>query len=268
VSGTFLILLMGFLSFLFSSCSKTPSTPPKGVLGPSPWGFHDRSFVIGDNSYRFTETASGGKLDGLISLQDAKGMTLLVLDFYCYLRILEDGTVMLWREAGEKSARRIVFDNFSLSSLRPLSDPLVTAANMREEKVGLASLPVSQHWELSPYLVAGGHSISIPFDWSRFEETLVLADHADTGNPDKMARAIFAFNWTERKVEVFPQDWFNNGKYDFGYQWITRVERRSDGSITGQGIRLGRFELDETNRRVKKWVIEDRFYGFSDDAAN
>ena len=88
----------------------------------------------------------------------------------------------------------------------------------------------------------------------------MLADYAGPSGADKMARAIFAFDWLKSQVEVIPQDWFNTGNYDFGYQWISRVARCSDGSIVGDGIRLGRFELDETNRRIKKWLIQDPFY--------
>ena len=267
-----LIFVMGIFSFLFGSCSK-PQTPlsPGGqsfdsqplrlAIGPSPWAFRDHSTVIGGATYRFRETAPGdSKLAGMTSLQDASGATLLVLDFHCYARMLDDATVLLWRESGEKTERRIIFDCFALSALQRVADPLATAGEIREKKLGIAPLPTSQHWEFSPRLEAGAHSLSVPHDWSRFEETLVLADCADTNGYDKMARAIFVFGWSKRQVEVFPQDWFNTGDYDFGYQWITRVARRSDGTIVGDGIRLGRFELDETNRRVKKWLNQDPFY--------
>ncbi len=123
---------------------------------------------------------------------------------------------------------------------------------------GVASLPKSQHWELSPYLQAGAYALSVPHDWSQFVETLVLADYSDVR--DKISRAIFAFDWERRQLQVLPQDWFNNGEYDFGYQWITRVARRADGSIFGDGIRLGRFELDETNRQIKGWLTAEPFY--------
>jgi hypothetical protein len=263
---------MSILSFLFGSCSKPPTPPqPTGqqsepqplrlAIGPSPWAFRDRSTVVGGVTYRFRETLPGdGKLAGITSLQDSSGTTLLVLDFYCYARILDDGAVLLWRESGEKAERRIVFDCFRLSSLQPVSDPRGTAADIRERKVGVAPLQSSEHWEFSPRLETGVHPLSLPHDWSRFEETLVLADHGDANGYDKMARAIFAFDWSKRQVEIFPQDWFNTGDYDFGYQWITRVARRTDGSIVGDGIRLGRFELDEGNRRVKKWLTTDPFY--------
>lgn len=263
---------MGIFSSLFGSRS-VPPEPPKATggnsepqplrlaIGPSPWALRNRMPVVGKVKYQFQETLPGdGNLAGMTSLQNSKGETLLVLDFHCYLRILNDGKVLLWRESGEKSARRIVFDCFKLSTLQPVSDPRAIATETRRGKLGVAPLKDSERWEVSPYLTDGTHPISVPHDWSCFEETLLLADHADVNGYDKMARAIFAFNWINRRVEVFPQDWFNTGNYDFGYQWIARVARRSDGSIIGEGIRLGHFELDETNRKVKKWFNSDPFY--------
>jgi len=230
-------------------------------IGPSPWAFTNLSTTAGGAKYRFKETAEGdGELAGLTSLLDAKGATLLIFDFQCYARILDDGTIFLWREAGEKELKRIIFDCFSISSLRSVSNPLATATELREKKLGIAPLPTSQHWEFSSRVEPGVHQLSIPHDWSRFDETLVLADFAESNYFDMMARAIFAFDWRKRQVEIIPQDWFNNGNYDFGYQWIARVARRTDGSIVGEGIRLGSFELDETHRQVKKWLTQDPFH--------
>jgi hypothetical protein len=52
---------------------------------------------------------------------------------------------------------------------------------------------------------------------------------------------------------VPPQDWFNSGDFDFGYQWITKVVRDSNsGKIVGTGIRLKNFILDESGRQIEK----------------
>jgi hypothetical protein len=253
-----LILATVFVLHLVS-CSKEPLLPLPSAIGPSPSGFRG-SFNAGGVTYRFRDTASSySNLFGLVSLQDSQGTTLLIVDSRCYGQILEDGTVLLWREAGEKATSRVIFDSFSLAGLRPVTDPLAFAAQMRKEKMSISPLPKSEHWEISPYMKAGKHHISIPYDWSRFNETLVLADHEDFTVHHKMARAIFTFSWAQRQVEVFPQEWFNTGDYDFGYQWIAHVVRRKDGAIIGEGIRLGSFELDESNRRVKKWLAQDPF---------
>ncbi len=229
--------------------------PLRVPLGPSPWAFRNRSAASGGITYHFVETAPGdSELGGMTSLVDPRGATLLVLNFYCYLRLLADGSALLWRESGDQAQRRVVFDCFRLASLVPVPDPVSLAAVLHEKELGVAPLADSEHWELSPYLDAGVHPLAVPYDWSRFEETLVLADHADTTGQSKMARAILACDWCRRQVEVFPQDWFNTADYDFGYQWITRVARRSDGCIVGDGIRLGSFKLDQTNRQVKRWL--------------
>ncbi|RZJ98248.1 MAG: hypothetical protein EOO46_25125 [Flavobacterium sp.] len=57
----------------------------------------------------------------------------------------------------------------------------------------------------------------------------------------------------EGKISLFPQDWFNKSNADFGYQWLTRVIRNpKNNSIIGQGIRIDNFELDETNKELKR----------------
>jgi hypothetical protein len=54
-------------------------------------------------------------------------------------------------------------------------------------------------------------------------------------------------------AQLHPQDWFNqDGQMDFGYQWITRAARNAaTGRIVGDGIRIGRFELDESDRKLQ-----------------
>jgi hypothetical protein len=56
-------------------------------------------------------------------------------------------------------------------------------------------------------------------------------------------------------LTVAPQDWFNKGDFDRGYQWPTRVARDPhSGAIVGDGIRIGTFILDGTHRNVVKWL--------------
>jgi hypothetical protein len=228
-------------------------------FGPSPWAFAGRSFSCGGQIFRFREIASKGTLAGIISIQDANGADLLFFDFQTYARILNDGTTLVWRAIAEGTTKRIVFDSFSLLTLKEPADPVAAALELREKKLGIFPLPNCQHWECASALDAGVHPISLGHDWDRFEETLVLADHSAEPNDSykNMHRAIFAFDWVRRSVQVFPQDWFNEGNYDFDYQWIARVARRNDGIICGEGVRLGSFELDATNRRITKWLSAD-----------
>jgi len=62
---------------------------------------------------------------------------------------------------------------------------------------------------------------------------------------------------------VYPQDWFNHGNFDFGYQWLTRIARDTEtGEITGDGIRIELFALDDSYRqlstdRLRRWLHHD-----------
>lgn len=232
---------------------------PQFPFGPSPWAFVNQTVYAAGSLFRFEETTfDKNGSSGLIYLQSTiTGAILLILDFYCYLRILDDGTALLWH----KTESGIAFDCFSLLSLEPLANPIEITKVMREAKLNYSPLSISEHWEISRHLSAEKqYSLDCPYDWSNFGELLVLADLLNSSGLDRMDQAILAFDWLNKKVEAFPQDWFNQSDYDFGYQWITRVARRSDGLIIGDGIRLGIFELDETNRRIKKWLVSDHFY--------
>lgn len=107
----------------------------------------------------------------------------------------------------------------------------------------------------------GTHPIDAPPEWKDFEETLVLADHASGSNGyDVMHRALFIFSWIDSNVTVIPQDWFNNGKYDFGNHWVARIARTESGPLIGEGIRLGTFEFDASGREVKQWLSQNPFH--------
>jgi len=59
----------------------------------------------------------------------------------------------------------------------------------------------------------------------------------------------------ENVINVYPQNWFNRGAYDFGYQWVTRVARDpSTGKIIGDGIRIRPFVLDDTFENIAAWL--------------
>jgi hypothetical protein len=50
-------------------------------------------------------------------------------------------------------------------------------------------------------------------------------------------------------LRLYPQDWFNVGRVDLGYQWVTRAARDpKTGRIHGDGIRIDPFILDDSMR--------------------
>jgi hypothetical protein len=230
---------------------RAPWAPLRTSQGTWMWGFYD-----------------GPKLAGLSYLKTPSEKAVLLLDFNFYVLPLLKDRVLLWYESGREpeasTPARITFLILVLSDLRPLTDLDVVAAEMRSKKERIlfeGGSPVS--YEYSSNVSAGSHTLAPPAPFLELPEILVLADYGpETGNHfDKMFRAIFAFDFKARRVSVIPQRWFNEGSYDFGYQWITRVQREEKtGRIIGEGIRLGNFRLDQSATQIQEWLHKDVFY--------
>jgi hypothetical protein len=100
----------------------------------------------------------------------------------------------------------------------------------------------------------GDHNTSFPDAFKEVDELLVLAQSAAAGPKGRSSLCLFVTHPAAGTVEVIPQDWFNEGDFDFGYQWPTRVLRDpTTRKIVGDGIRLGVFVLDSTHRNVERW---------------
>lgn len=238
------------------------------VPGPSPWYLRPPTASLrtpaGVWKWAFYE---GPPLAGLTRLITPQGATVLFLDFGCYVQQLSDDRILIWYEVNKSSdlKRLIVFTILSLQKLQAFEDPQTAASTMRKEKRRTSYRGGDpQLFEFVTAIEAGEHMLLTPAAFSGLKEQLVLADfgpgEALSNHYDKMFRAIFAFDFSRKRVLVFPQKWFNEGNYDFGYQWITRVQRDMDGSIIGEGIRLGVFQLDATATQIKAWLVEDVFY--------
>jgi len=237
------------------------SYPLRLSIGPSPWAWKDRSHVMRGSRYRFRDIEATDGLSGITKILNDKDETLLLLDFQCYARFLDDGTCLLWWETDSKENKSLEFRCFSFQNLSIIADPLTDAKDMRERKEKVRGLPSNKALSVPCYLSEGKHPVTTPSEYLPFEETLVLSDNQPGANGfDQMFQAIFVFDWINGQVEVIPQDWFNHGAYDFGYQWIARVARLSNGAIVGEGIRLGTFELDETGKQIKKWMAQNEFH--------
>jgi len=240
--------------------------------GPSPWYLHKKIIETPSGIYRWNNFEIDHKLAGVSFLTNPSGKKVLYLKFHCYVQYLKQELILLWYERTPEVDKFIgnplvQFEILDLSKLTGIEEADVTAHKMREEnpKVKYAGEPKAQFVYYTS-VDQGEHTLEkLPSDFAELDEVLVLADYAKEGKSsnyyDYMCRAIFAFDFKAANVLVIPQDWFNNGRYDFGYQWITRVCREpKTKKIFGEGIRLGFFRLDETGRNIEKWIISDTFY--------
>ena len=248
----------------------------KGIVpnsaGPAPWYLRAPWLRITTNEGTWSwETYDDSVLAGLSRLVSPIGDTVLFVDTYCYVQPLSDGRLVIWYEIGKQQQNHIntpsiEFVLLHLNELKPLNDIGSTAKEVKKKKQMVSYLGGSPvEYSLSTILPEEVHLISPPAEFTSIPELLVLADYgpaSDCSNhSNNMCRAIFACDFKSGRVEILPQAWFNEGDYDFGYQWITRVQREPvTGHIVGEGIRLGSFRLDASGTQLKKWISKDLFY--------
>ena len=242
--------------------SKAIVAAPQDRPGPTPWyskpgeGF---STSKQDYCWKRDSDKSGS---GLTKLVNSNGRVVLILDFYCYVRSISEGRLLLWQEqaqkAGEVKHSRLQFQILELDDLKEFENVVLAAKHMREEKTGIAiavgSGLVAEF--CTNVLTEGRHVIATPSEFDECGEVLAMADYGEalvrSDYHGSMRRAIYAVNFSSRCTDVYPQDWFNNSDMDFGYQWITRVWRRQDGRIEGDGNRINPFILDPTCKQLEK----------------
>lgn len=238
--------------------------------GPSPWYLSSPAAQIhaADGAWTWINDP---KLGGVCHLFSPRDQPVLTVDFYCYVQQLPGDRLLIWHEEGRQPPDAnlnpmVVFDLLTLAALLPAQSAESAGAELKANRQRLryeGGLPI--RYELVSSIDAGMHEIVPPPEFAELSETLVLADfgpsRVSSNFSDRMSRAIFSFNFPDRQLEVIPQDWFNGGGYDFGYQWITRVDRDpTTGRIVGEGIRLGSFRLDSSGRQIEKWLHTDPFY--------
>jgi hypothetical protein len=235
--------------------------------GPSPWYLSSPSaqVKIKDGTWNWIDNPN---LAGLCHLFSPGDEPVLSVDFYSYVQQVPGERLLIWRESRRQerdlcSNPRIVFDLLSGSNLVPLGDAEAVGREMRARKEHIRySGGHSYRFDLVSSLDEGRHNITPPPEFSELSEVLVLGDFGPSelrsNHWDRMARAIFAFDFKAGLVEVLPQEWFNKGHYDFGYQWISRVYRDPVSNlILGEGVRLGRFRLDSSGKQIDKWLDRD-----------
>jgi hypothetical protein len=208
---------------------------------------------------RWVEAGRSELTAGKMLLREPGGSVLVILGFQCYVRPLGEHRFVVWYDDHSQDAfgvgwiRLAIFD---ADQLRPIAEPDAAVKEMALRgarifhKAGeVACASVLAHEE------PGQHPLELPKPFDEIDEILILAHTGWTSGADQTSVALFILRPRDHMLEIYPQDWFNHGKYDFGYQWITRVVRDpANGRIVGDGIRIGAFELDRSNRQLKRWL--------------
>jgi len=113
-------------------------------------------------------------------------------------------------------------------------------------------------FELTLLTVIIDEQIEVQFpDELKAKQELLILCYSSAIKPGPQSghanQALLVANPSERHIRLYPQDWFNDGRVDLGYQWVTRVVRDPrTNRVRGDGIRIGAFVLDDTLRNLQQ----------------
>ena len=231
--------------------------------GPSPWYLRAPGIEVTTSSglLAWREAGRTPDLTGKTVLSSPAGDPLLVLGFYCYVRGLGEGRLLIWWHEGNAAlgelgkAATIRLTLVDADQLKPIPNLRAACNEMDQHRwPGLIPAGIVSSTEVATGLAEGVYHHEFPTEMKEIGELLLLDPH--------VGLRLLVLSPQVARLEVFPQNWFNEGDYDFGYQWVTRVTRDPrTGNVLAEGMRLGLFELDASNRQVSKWYIQDPFYG-------
>jgi hypothetical protein len=229
--------------------------------GPTPW--HLPKFPNGESTHekrtwKNLELKAGEEFR--VGLINARNECLVLIGFYWYACALTSDLWLLWRQykrdtTPSNEAAAVQFRLLDLKALSPIKDieAAVAASNHR----GAAGIyynekPVAERDYLAAF-PAGTTTISAPSEFVEAGNVLVLADIGPSAGYDaEVHMAILDFDFPNQLVTSYPQDWFNKGSLDFGYQWISQVWRDEEGRLCGEGVRIGEFRLDSTGQHLDR----------------
>lgn len=234
--------------------------------GPSPWYLQPLAGVTADDPpFTWRSAGDGDAATGKSVLVDQGGRDLLLIGFYCWVRRLGASKLLVWHQTKRSALDRggafasVHIHVFDLVELRPLTE--VKAACQALDQSAASVLWAGGHvacFTATPFETPGLHHIDVPPSLKEADELILLVNAAHPSDSPRIH--IWIVRPGAGTLEVLPQDWFNNGAFDFGYEWITRVARDpSSGGLVGEGIRMRPFALDDSGTQLKEWLKVNPF---------
>lgn len=236
----------------------SPASDPlfDGVPGPSPWYFSpDTPATKGFRWQRASDASPGAGKTLLVGNHGS----VVILNFYNYAMVLDESTILIWHQSQSSHdasptppVRLFVIEPNRLSPFDEDLSTLYEKMNAQKERLVLGGSPLALISLLTTNIEEEMNT-KFPTQLETLDELLILCDSSGIRSEPTWGSgnlALLVANPSQSKYRLYPQDWFNEGGLDYGYQWVTRVVRnRQTGQIHGQGIRIGSFILDDSLRR-------------------
>lgn len=233
--------------------------------GPTPW--HLPKFPNGKSTYRKStwknlELKAGEEFR--VGLINERNEFLVLIGFYWYACALTSDLWLLWRQYKPETIpsnepAEVQFHLLDLQALSPITDieaALAASDGRRRAGIYYNEKPLAERDYLAAF-PPGTTRISGASEFVEAGNVLVLADiGSSAGYEAEVHTAILDFDFPNQLVTSYPQDWFNKGSLDFGYQWISQVWRDEEGRLCGEGVRIGEFRLDSTGQHLDRSFFE------------
>lgn len=226
----------------FSRRSRAADLPPRnlfeGVPGPSPWYLRsERAPRI--PGFRWKDEGASTQLVG-------SDGPVLEVGFYVWIQAIDESMLLAWHQAGRWDDPGPVH----LTLLEPRRLPRLIGKLPEASTEGTRGL----HFEGPPaaameMAIRNEDDIRFPAPLRQFSELLILCNGSTVRGEGGLQ--LLVARPDRGSCRVYPQDWFNDGDFDLGYEWVTRVTRDpATGRVHGEGIRIHSFVLDDTLRNV------------------
>lgn len=231
------------------------------VPGPSPWYLYKMGPKIPTN-YGITwweEAGKSGNKAGQLILEGGSN-NLAVFNFYNWVQALEDSLLLVWNqkkiEKGPTAPVNLLI--FDCNLFKPIDNPEEIYEIMAKQELFIYYKEgLKYKIDIPTTDIKGVFKLGFPEPLKTIDELLILAHSSAIGEFtwEKNNLCIISIKPKEGTYEFYPQDWFNNGRYDYGYEWVTRVAREPKSKkICGSGVKIRSFILDETNRNIEKYL--------------
>jgi hypothetical protein len=232
-----------------------------GVPGPAPWYLRSDAPEL----HGFTWVAAGDAQSLKTLLVGPKG-PVAILDAYTYTLALDRASLLVWFQRHPRSgpASQLPWPTPPVSlfilhpnELVPLkADPAECCATMQQDALALfvEDRPAAELF-LSTVNASDELHADFPAELKSRDELLILCQSSGIEIPPESGAcdlALLVARPKGRTYRLYPQDWFNTGGLDYGYQWVTRVVRNPrTGLVHGEGFRIDPFVLDDSLRGLR-----------------
>ena len=210
--------------------------------------------------FRWQPAGNTSLTSGKTLLVGANG-PVAILGFYNYVMKLDELSVLIWYQnwtgvaAPIQPVRLLVVRPERLSPLGENLESFYRQMDGDRVPIIIGGNP-SAEMSLAPWSDTDELQAEFPEQLQSIDELLILCKFSGAGTQPSVEGgnlALLVARPRRGTYRLYPQDWFNSGALDYGYQWVARVARNPrTGQVHGEGVRIAPFILDDSLRGLRR----------------